>query len=67
MTVKLVGLQEGLFETSPTLYGFNKWEKDEEKEIIYESKQNISAIISTIEDNDQKSIRIQSPVSADFF
>jgi len=67
VTVKLTGLQEGLFETAPILTGFSKWKKDEEKEITYKTKQNISALISILEDNSQKSIRIQSPVSADFF
>lgn len=67
VTVKLSGLQEGLFETAPILTGFNKWKKGEEKEIIYETKQNISALISIIEDNSQKNIRIQTPVSADSF
>jgi hypothetical protein len=63
VTVKILGLQEGLFETSPVLTGFNIWEKGEEKEIIYEIKQDISALISIIEDNTQQSIRVQSPVS----
>ncbi|MBN1800275.1 MAG: hypothetical protein JW891_02150 [Candidatus Lokiarchaeota archaeon] len=67
VTVKLAGLQEGLFETAPKLFGFSLWKKGEEKEIVYESKQNISAIISIIEDNAQNKIRIQSAVSADFF
>ncbi len=67
VTIKLAGLQEGLFETAPKLFGFNTWKKGEEKEIIYESKQNISAIISIIEDNSKNRIRIQSAVSADFF
>ena len=63
VTVKVSGLQEGLFETAPVLRGFSTWKKGEKKEIIYETKQNISAIISIIEDNSQKSIRIQTPVS----
>ncbi|MFX1276108.1 MAG: hypothetical protein ACFFBP_06170 [Promethearchaeota archaeon] len=67
VTVKLTGLQEGLFETAPSLTGFNKWGKGEIKEIVYETKQNISAIISIFEDNNQNLIRIQTPVSADFF
>ena len=67
LTVKLTGLQEGLFETSPSLTGFKTWKKGEIKEIVYETKQNISAIISLFEDNDQNLIRIQTPVSADFF
>jgi len=67
VTVKLTALQEGLFETAPILTGFSKWKKDEEKEITYKTKQNVSALISILEDNSQKSIRIQSPVSADFF
>lgn len=67
VTVKLSGLQEGLFETNPCLYGFNLWNKDEEKNLVYETKQNISAIISIIEDNSQKSVRIQTPVSSILF
>ncbi|MHA1670563.1 MAG: hypothetical protein ACTSV5_08275 [Promethearchaeota archaeon] len=67
VTVKLSGLLEGLFETPPTLEGFNEWNSGEEKEIIYETKQNVSALISILEDNTQKSIRIQTPVSTDFF
>ncbi|MFX0071023.1 MAG: hypothetical protein ACFFAO_08030 [Candidatus Hermodarchaeota archaeon] len=67
VTIKLTGLQEGLFETAPELTGFNRWKQGEEKEIIYESKQNISALISILEDNAQKVIRLQSPVSSDFF
>jgi hypothetical protein len=67
VTVRVTGLQEGIFETAPFLTGFKKWKKGEEKEIIYESKQNISALISMITDNSQRSIRIQSPVSSEFF
>jgi hypothetical protein len=67
ITVKVSGLQEGLFETAPILTGFNSWEKDEEKEVIYETKQNISTLISLLEDNSQKLIRIQTPVASDFF
>lgn len=63
VTVKLSGLQEGLFETSPQLLGFKQWKKEEEKELTYESLKNISAIISIIEDNSQKSVRIQTPIS----
>jgi hypothetical protein len=63
VTVKVTGLQEGLFETAPILTGFNLWKKGEEKAIIYETKQNITALISILEDNNQESIRIQSPVS----
>ncbi len=63
VTIKILGLQEGLFETSPSLTGFNTWEIDEEKEIIYEIKQDISALITILEDNTQQNIRIQSPVS----
>jgi hypothetical protein len=67
VTVKLIGLQEVLFETAPILTGFKEWDVDEEKEIDYPTKQNISALISIIEDNSQRSIRIQSPLSSDFF
>ena len=63
VTIKILGLQEGLFETSPSLTGFNTWEIDEEKEIIYEIKQDITALITILEDNSQQYIRIQSPVS----
>jgi len=68
VSVKVTGLQEGLFETAPSLTGFNTWIKGEEKEIVYETKQNITGLISILEDNNQQSIRIQSPVSeASFF
>ncbi len=63
ITVKLTGLQEGLFETNPQLRGFNSWKMGEERELVYQTKQNISAIISIIEDNSQKSIRIQTPIA----
>ncbi len=67
VTIKVSGLQAGLFETAPILSGFNLWKKGEEKEILYETKQDITALVSLMEDNEQKSIRIQSPVSTDFF
>jgi len=67
VTVKVIGLQEALFETAPILAGFNEWDVGVEKEIEYHTKQNISALISIFEDNSQKSIRIQSPVASDFF
>ena len=63
VTIKILGLQEGLFETSPSLTGFNTWRIDEEKEIVYEIKQDITALITILEDNSQQYIRIQSPVS----
>ena len=67
VTVKMIGLQEALFESAPILTGFKEWGADEEKEIEYPSKQNISALISVIEDNSQRSIRLQSPLSSDYF
>ena len=67
VSVKTTGLQEGLFETEPTLTGFSSWESSEEKDIIYNSKQNISALICILEDNDQRIIRIQTPLSSGFF
>ncbi|MFX1496204.1 MAG: hypothetical protein ACFFBH_01625 [Promethearchaeota archaeon] len=67
VTVKVSGLQEGLFETAPTLTGFNTWKPNEEKEVIFESKQDISALITILEDNSQKIIRLQSHVSSGFF
>ena len=67
VSVKISGLQEGLFETEPALTGFSNWESDEEKEIVYKSKQNISALICILEDNSQRVIRIQKPLASDFF
>ena len=67
VSVKVSGLLEGLFESTPILKGFNKWKSGEEKEVKYETKQNVSALITILEDNDQKIIRIQTPVSSDFF
>ena len=67
VSVKVSGLLEGLFESTPILKGFNKWESGKEKEVKYETKQNVSTLITILEDNDQKNIRIQTPVSSDFF
>jgi hypothetical protein len=67
VTVKLIGLQEALFETAPALTGFKEWDVNEEKEVEYLTKQNITTLISLFEDNSQRSIRIQSPLSSDFF
>jgi len=67
VSVQISGLQEGLFETEPTLTGFSNWESDEEKEIVYKSKQSISALICILEDNSQRVIRIQKPLASDFF
>ena len=67
VSVNTSGLQEGLFETEPTLIGFNSWESNEEKEIVYNSKQNISALICILEDNSQRVIRIQKPLASGFF
>jgi len=67
VSVNISGLQEGLFETAPTLTGFHRWEAGEEKEIVYNSKQNITALICVLEDNSQKAIRVQTPLASDFF
>jgi len=67
VSVNISGLQEGLFETAPALTGFNRWEAGEEKEIVYNSKQNITALICVLEDNSQKTIRIQTPLASNFF
>lgn len=61
-TIKISGLQEGLFETAPYLYGYSNWNQEEQKELIYETKQQITALVANIEDNSQKSIRIQRPI-----
>ena len=67
VSIKTSGLQEGLFETEPTLTGLSSWESNEEKEIVYNSKQNISALICILEDNSQRVIRIQTPLASNFF
>jgi len=67
VTIKVSGLQEGLFETAPNLAGFDNWKPNEEKEVIFQSKQDISALITLLEDNSQKKIRIQTPVASTFF
>ncbi|MFX0076987.1 MAG: hypothetical protein ACFE96_16190 [Candidatus Hermodarchaeota archaeon] len=67
VSVNISGLQEGLFETAPHLTGFNRWEAGEEKEIVYDTKQNITALICVLEDNSQKEIRIQTPLASNFF
>ena len=40
---------------------------NEEKEVVFQSKQDISALITLIEDNSQKIIRVQTPVASNFF
>jgi len=67
VSVNISGLQEGLFETAPNLTGFHRWEAGEEKEIVYNSKQNITALICVLKDNSQKTIRIQTPLASNFF
>ena len=67
VSVNISGLQEGLFETAPNLTGFHRWEAGEEKEIVYNSKQNITALICVLKDNSQKIIRIQNPLASNFF
>ena len=67
VSVNITGLQEGLFETAPSLTGFHRWQAGEEKEIVYNSKQNITALICILVDNDQKVIRIQTPLASNFF
>jgi len=62
ITVKVSGLQEGIFETTSRLQGFSSWASGEEKEVIYPTKQKISGVISVIEDNSQKSVKIQTPI-----
>ena len=63
VSVRVSGLKEELFETAPFLRGFNIWGPGEEKELIYESKHKISAIIALFEDNQQNLIRLQYPLS----
>ena len=67
VSVKISGLQEGLFETAPILTGFRRWEAGEEKEIGYDTKQSITALICVLEDNSQKTIRIQTPLATNYF
>jgi hypothetical protein len=62
VTVKISGLQEGLFETAPILTGISSWNKDEVKTIAYETKQKITGLTLKIEDNSQKVISIQKPI-----
>ena len=63
VTVKLVGLQEGLFETPPQITGSKIWGKTAKKTILYSTKQNITSIVAYIEDNSQKAIRVQTSLS----
>jgi hypothetical protein len=58
-TIKLSGLQEGLFETAASIKGFKTWDANEIKEIVYETKQSITALVSIIEDNSQMKARKQ--------
>jgi hypothetical protein len=61
-TVKISGLQEGLFETAPQLIGFAHWNEGEIKEVRYKLKQSVSSLVSVIEDNSHRPVRTQAPV-----
>ena len=61
-TIKLSGLQEGLFETAPYLIGFSEWNQGEVKQVEYKLKQNITTLVSIIEDNSHRPVRTQAPV-----
>ena len=60
ITIENSGTQQGLFETYKHMTGFNTWLPGEEKIIEYRTRQEIDTIISTIETNSQKQIRIQT-------
>ncbi len=62
ITVKVAGLQEGLFETSPELTGLSSWKKDAKKKIHFHTKQKVTGLSLRIEDNSQKVISIQKPL-----
>jgi len=60
VTIENSGIQQGLFETYKHMMGFNTWLPGEEKSIEYKTRQEIDTLISTIETNSQKQIRIQT-------
>ncbi|MCK4239397.1 MAG: hypothetical protein KAX33_09760, partial [Candidatus Lokiarchaeota archaeon] len=60
VTIENSGIQRGLFETYKHMTGFNAWLSGEEKIIEYKTRQEIDTLISTIETNSQKQIRIQT-------
>jgi len=60
VTIENSGIQRGLFETYKHMTGFNSWLSGEEKIVEYKTRQEIDTLISTIETNSQKQIRIQT-------
>ncbi len=60
VTIESSGIQRGLFETYKHMTGFCTWLPGEEKIIEYKTRQEIDTLISTIETNSQKQIRIQT-------
>jgi len=62
VTIENSGVQKGLFETYKHMTGFEKWLPGEEKTIEYKTRQEVDTLISIIEDNSHKSLRIQKDV-----
>lgn len=62
VTVENTGIQQGLFETAKQTTGFNSWGPGEEKIIEYKLRQEIDSLVSFIEDNSQKQLRIQTKI-----
>ncbi len=62
VTIENSGVQKGLFETYKHMTGFKRWSAGKEKTIEYKTRQEIDTLISIIEDNSHKSLRIQKDV-----
>ncbi len=63
VTVKVTGVQEGLFETPSFTQGISKWAPGEEKTISYRTQPNISNIVLVIEDNEFTQTRLVANVA----
>ena len=63
VTVENTGIQKGLFETAKLMNGFKNWGPGEEKIIEYNVRQEIDSLVSLIEDNSQRQLRIQTAIS----
>jgi hypothetical protein len=63
VTVKVTGVQEGLFETPSYTQGFASWAPDEVKTIKYRTQPNISNIVLIIEDNEFTQTRLVANVA----
>lgn len=58
VTIRVTGMQSGLFETSAFTFGLGDWAPGEEKVLQYRTHPNISNLFLLVEDNDITQTRV---------